>query len=72
MFNFFESIAGIFGTIVDYVVGLFEMLLNLIKLIFKTQTFLLDIITSLPPFLLPFALVIIALAILYQILNKGS
>lgn len=72
MFKFFESVAGIFGTVVDYVVGLFEMLLNLVKLIFKAQTFLIDIITSLPPFLLPFALVMIALAILFQILNKGS
>lgn len=72
MFNFFESIAGFIGTIVEYVVGLFEMMLNLIKLIFKAQTFLLDIVTSLPPFLLPFALITVAIAILYQILNKGS
>ena len=72
MFKFFESVAGILGTVVDYVVGLFDMVLNLVKLIFKAQTFLIDIITSLPPFLLPFALVMIALAILFQILNKGS
>lgn len=72
MFNFFESVSDIFGTVVDYVVGLFEMLLNLVKLIFKAQTFLLDVITSLPPFLLTFSVLFISLAILYQILNKGS
>lgn len=72
MFSFFESLAGIFGTVVDYIVGIFEMLLNLIKLIFKAQTFLIEVIASLPPFLLPFGLIMIALAILYQILNKGS
>lgn len=72
MFQFFESIAGIFGTVVDYIVGLFEMLLNLVKLIFKAQTFLVDVIASLPPFLLTFAVLFISLAILYQILNKGS
>ena len=72
MFKFFESVAGIFGTVVDYIVGLFEMLLNLVKLIFKAQAFLLDVITSLPPFMLVFATATIALAILYQILNKGG
>lgn len=72
MFKFFESIAGIFGTIVDYVVGFFELLINLVKLIFKAQAFLLEIITSLPPFMLAFAAVFISLAILYQVLNKGA
>ena len=72
MFKFFESVAGIFGTFVDYVIGLIELLLNLVKLIFKAQSFLLEVITSLPPFLLVFATVTIAVAILFQVLNKGG
>lgn len=72
MFQFFDSVAGIFGTVVDYIVSLFQILLSLVLLIFKAQRFLLDIITSLPPFLLVFAVVFISLAILFQILNKGA
>lgn len=72
MFNFFESISGIIDTVIGYVVGIFELLLNLVKFIFKAQAFLLDIVTSLPPFMLTFAVVFISLAILYQVLNKGA
>lgn len=72
MFAFFDSVANIFTTIVDYVVGLFQLLLNLVKLVFKAQAFLIAIVRQLPPFLLGFFLVFVALAILFQILNKGS
>lgn len=72
MFEFFNSVANIFKTVVDFVVGLFSLLLNLVKLIFKAQVFLIEIIGHLPPFLLGFFLVFISLAILFQILNKGS
>lgn len=72
MFNFFESISGIIDTVIGYVVGIFELLLNLVKFIFKAQAFLLEIVTSLPPFMLTFAVVFISLAILYQVLNKGA
>lgn len=72
MFQFFESIGNFIKTIVDYVVDLFQLLLNLVKLIFKAQAFLIEVIQSLPPFLIVFFLVFVSLAILFQILNKGS
>lgn len=72
MFKFFESIANIFTTAVDYIIGLFGMLINLVKFVFKAQTFLVKVIASFPPFLVVFAMVIISLAILFQLLNKGS
>lgn len=72
MFQFFNSVSNIFKTVVDYVVGLFEMLLNLVKLIFKAQVFLIRVVQQLPPFLVVFFVVIVSLAILFQILNKGS
>ena len=72
MFQFFQSVANIFTTVVDYIVGVFELLLNLVKLIFKAQAFLIRIIQSLPPVLIVFFIVIVSLAILFQILNKGS
>ena len=72
MFEFFDSIANIFKTVVDYIVDFFTLLLNLVKLVFKAQIFLIEIVGHLPPFLLGFFLVFVSLAILFQILNKGS
>ena len=72
MFKFFESIANIFKTVVDFVINLFQMLLGLVELIVKGFGFLVRVINELPPFLIPFALGYICLAILFQILNKGS
>ena len=72
MFAFFDAVGNVFKTVVDYVVSLFELLLNLVKLIFRAQVFLLGVIQNLPPFLVVFFLVFVSLAILFQILNKGS
>ena len=72
MFQFFESIANIFKTVVKFVVDLVQMLVNLILLIVKGFGFLTRVVAELPPFLIPFAMGFVALAILYQVLNKGS
>ena len=72
MFKFFSSIASIFTTIVDFVVNLVQMLLGLISLIVNAFAFLVRIVAELPPFLLPFALGFVSLAILFQVINKGS
>lgn len=72
MFQFFDAIGNIITTVVDYVIGIFELLFNLVRLVFKAQLFLINIIQQLPPFLVVFFLVFISLAILFQILNKGS
>lgn len=72
MFKFFDSVGNIFSTVVDFVIGTFKMLLNLVKLIFRAQAFLIEVIGHLPPFLVVFMLVTVSVAILFQILNKGS
>lgn len=72
MFQFFDAIGNIITTVVDYVIGIFALLFNLVKLVFKAQVFLINIVKQLPPFLVVFFLVFISLAILFQILNKGS
>lgn len=72
MFKFFEFIANFVTTIVNFVVGLFQMLLGLVQLVFKAQVFLFEVVQNLPPFLVAAALGFLALAILFQILNKGS
>lgn len=72
MFQFFESVANIFKTVVNFIVDLVQMLFNLIGLIVKGFGFLTRVVAELPPFLIPFAMGFVALAILYQVLNKGS
>ncbi len=72
MFQFFESVANIFKTAVNFIVDLVQMLFNLIGLIVKGFGFLTRVVAELPPFLIPFAMGFVVLAILYQVLNKGS
>lgn len=72
MFKFFESISGFITTIVNFVVSLFEMVINLLRMIYKSVLFLFAIIPNLPGFVLSFVTVIVAMAILLQILNKGD
>lgn len=72
MFKFFESIAAIFSTIVNFVIGLFEMIAHLIGIIVKGTLFLFALFPNLPPFCMGFLTVTIAIAILIQLLNKGS
>jgi len=72
MFKFFEAIAAIFSTIVNFIVGLFEMIANLLRIIVKGTLFLFAIVPNLPPYCMSFLVVILAVAILIQILNKGS
>ncbi len=72
MFQFFDAVGNVFKTVVDFIVSLFELLLNLVKLILKAQVFLIGIVGNLPPFLVVFFLVFVSLAILFQILNKGA
>lgn len=72
MFKFFEAIAAIFSTVVNFIIGIFEMIGNLLAIIFKGTLFLFAIIPNLPPYCMSFLAVTLAVAILLQILNKGS
>lgn len=72
MFKFFSSIASIFTTVVNFIINLVQLLLGLIGLIVDAFGFLVRIVAELPPFLLPFALGFVSLAILFQVINKGS
>ena len=72
MFEFFDAIASILSTIVNFVLGIFEMIGNLLSIIYKGTMFLSAIFPNLPPYCMSFLMVIVALAILLQILNKGS
>lgn len=72
MFKFFEAIAGFISTIVNFVVNLFEMLVLVITNIARSIAWLIACISYLPPCLVAFVVVPISLAVVFQIINKGS
>ena len=72
MFAFFDSVAAIFQTVVNFVVGLVEMIMNLFSIIFKGTVFLFALVPNLPPFCMSFIAVTLSIAISIQILNKGG
>lgn len=72
MFKFFEAIAGFVSTIVNFVVTLFEMLVLVVTNIARFIAWLIACISYLPPWLVAFVVVPISLAVVFQIINKGS
>lgn len=72
MFQFFDAIISIISTVINFVVGIVEMVVNLVQIIFKGTAFLFAIIPNLPPFCVSFVTVMISVAILLQVLNKGG
>ena len=72
MFKFFEAIAGFISTIVNFEVNLFEMLVLVITNIARSIAWLIACISYLPPWLVAFVIVPISLAVVFQIINKGS
>mgnify|MGYP000030014370 CR=1 FL=1 len=72
MFKFFEAIAGFITTAVNFIINLFEMLVLVITNIGRSVAWLIACISYLPPWLVAFVVVPISLAVVFQILNKGS
>lgn len=72
MFAFFDTLGAIFSTIVNFVIGVIEMVLHLIGIIVKGTLFLFALLPNMPAFCMTFLAVTIALAILIQLLNKGA
>lgn len=72
MFAFFDSITEIIATIVNFVVTIVEMIMHFLRIVFGGISFLLMIIPNLPAFAVTFLTVIICVAVLLQLLNKGA
>ncbi len=72
MFQFFDAIAAFITTIVNFVITVFELLIELLRSIVRAVTWLFVCVSYLPPFLVAFVLVPISIAIIFQVLNKGS
>lgn len=72
MFQFFSAIGSIFTTIVNFVIGIFEMLMNFIRIVYKGTAFLFALVPNLPPFCMSFLAVTLGIAILFNVMNKGG
>jgi hypothetical protein len=72
LFQFFDAVSAIFQTFVNFIVGLYEMICNLLGIVFKGTLFLFALVPNLPPYCMSFIAVMLSIAILIQILNKGG
>jgi hypothetical protein len=72
MFQFFDSVAAFVDIIVNFVVNMFQLLFTTVVSIIRAVTWLQLCIAYLPGWLTAFILVPVALAVVFQILNKGG
>ena len=72
MFQFFASIASLIDIVVNFVVNMFQLLFTTMTSIVRAVSWLFLCIAYLPGWLTAFLLVPVALAVVFQVLNKGS
>ena len=70
MFQFFDQLGNFFGSIVNFVVTIFEQLINFFQIIFKSFSFLIDICLRLPVPLQAGCLAIIAVSVIYLVVGR--
>lgn len=72
MFQFFGAIGAFVTTIVNFVVNMFSLMIEILTSMIRAVTWLFACLAFLPPFLVGFVVVPISIAIIFQVLNKGS
>lgn len=72
MFQFFASIASLIDIVVNFVINMFQLLFTTMTSIIRAVSWLFLCIAYLPGWLTAFLLVPVALAVVFQVLNKGS
>lgn len=72
MFAFFDGIVAFIQTIVAFVMNLFSLLLTVVENIIRAVAWLFLCLGYLPSWLTAFITVPIALAVVFQVLNKGD
>lgn len=72
MFQFFGAIGAFVTTIVNFVVNMFSLMIEILTSMVRAVTWLFACLEFLPPFLVGFVVVPISIAIIFQVLNKGS
>ena len=71
MFQFFDAVAGFVETVVSFIVNMIATLVLVIVNIVRSVGWLMCL-SYLPPWMVGFVVVPISLAVVFQILNKGS
>lgn len=72
MFQFFGVVGAFVTTIVNFVVNMFSLMIEILTSMVRAVTWLFACLAFLPPFLVGFVVVPISIAIIFQVLNKGS
>lgn len=72
MFQFFGAISAFVTTIVSFVVNMFSLMIEILTSMVRAVTWLFACLAFLPPFLVGFVVVPVSIAIIFQVLNKGS
>lgn len=72
MFQFFGAVGAFVTTIVNFVVNMFSLMIEILTSMVRAVTWLFACLAFLPPFLVGFVVVPISIAIIFQVLNKGS
>lgn len=72
MFQFFNFIVGMIELLVNYLIRGFELLVMVLTSMISSVVWLIAMIGYLPGWLSAFILVPIALAVTFQVMNKGS
>lgn len=72
MFQFFNSIAGLIGIVVNFVVNMFQLMVMVVTSVIRAVSWVILCVSYLPGWLTAFILVPVALAVIFQVLNKGG
>ena len=72
MFQFFGAVGAFVTTIVNFVVNMLSLMIEVLMSMVRAVTWLFACLAFLPPFLVGFVVVPISIAIIFQVLNKGS
>lgn len=72
MFKFFSGIVDLIGTVVDFVVSTFELLLALVQNTLSSFTFLTNVTQNLPAYVAPYAMGFLAVSVVLFLVNRGD
>lgn len=72
MFQFFNSVAAIFSTVVNFIINAIEMVFIVVINVGRGIVWLFACLAYLPSWLVSFVAVPLAFAVVTQIINKGS
>lgn len=72
MFKFFESIAGLITTIIDFVVNAVTSLIVVLVRCVQALAYMITVITLLPAYVKVYILAMLGVSVILFVINKGS